>query len=419
VVHRDVKPGNILVGDDGHALLTDFGVARLSGEAGLTTAGAVVGTVAYMAPEQASGEKVGPAADVYSASLVLLECLSGRNPVAGGSPAEVARRAAAGVVPSLSRLRPDLPRPLCRAVDAGLAKQPGRRPPPQALAESLRRAGARVPRRPRALRLVPPVAGGLAGGALVLLALERGTSLEPAPRVTLAALAAAAFAFFPRSAAALTALLAVGLIADHSIGLALVMAALALVVLGAGWRWPRLLPAAGAAPALFALGLAPLVPAAAGLLRTWGQRAWAAGAGVVATLAWQILDGSDGLLFGSGHVAPAAPDLAGTNNPADALERLIDPLAAQPEALAQGGVLVAAALAATLVLRAPAGPPRLIALSAWSAALATALVLTSGDPGVALSRVLPALAPLAVWAVATWPRSARRAPSATLREPAT
>ena len=106
VVHRDIKPANILLGPDGRARLSDFGVARLSGESRLTLTGGVVGTIAYMAPEQARGEGAGPASDVYSACLVVYEGLAGANPVAGGSPAETARRAAAGAVPPLSRARP-------------------------------------------------------------------------------------------------------------------------------------------------------------------------------------------------------------------------------------------------------------------------------------------------------------------------
>ena len=86
VVHRDVKPANILIGSRGRAKLSDFGVARLSGEAGLTLTGSVVGTVAYMAPEQARGEPAGPASDVYSACLVVYEGLTGSNPVSAPSP---------------------------------------------------------------------------------------------------------------------------------------------------------------------------------------------------------------------------------------------------------------------------------------------------------------------------------------------
>ncbi|WP_217914470.1 serine/threonine-protein kinase [Miltoncostaea marina] len=165
VIHRDVKPANILVGPDGRARLSDFGVARLSGEAGLTMTGDVVGTMAYMAPEQARGEPVGPGADVYAACLVLYEGLTGRNPVAAPSPAETARRAALGAVPPLGRARPDLPAELCRAVDAGLRSDPAGRPPAADLADALagvrggvraaRRRGARALRR-RSARPVAP-----------------------------------------------------------------------------------------------------------------------------------------------------------------------------------------------------------------------------------------------------------------------
>ncbi|MDX6647117.1 MAG: eukaryotic-like serine/threonine-protein kinase, partial [Miltoncostaeaceae bacterium] len=122
VIHRDVKPANILVDDQGRGRLSDLGVARLSGEAGLTATGAVVGTLAYMAPEQATGGLVSGAADVYAASLTLYEALAGANPIAGGSPAETLRRAGAAAVPPLEVARPDLPPALCAAVDAGLAR---------------------------------------------------------------------------------------------------------------------------------------------------------------------------------------------------------------------------------------------------------------------------------------------------------
>ncbi len=128
VVHRDVKPANILIDEEGRAHLSDFGVARLSGESGLTMTGGVVGTVAYMSPEQARGAPVGPGSDVYSASLVVYEGLTGHNPVSAASPAETARRAAAGGLPPLASRRPELPADLCRAVDAGLRRDPEARP---------------------------------------------------------------------------------------------------------------------------------------------------------------------------------------------------------------------------------------------------------------------------------------------------
>jgi serine/threonine protein kinase len=90
VVHRDLKPGNILVSEDDRALLTDFGIARLMAEGARHTAtGSTVGTAAYLAPEQVRGETVTPAADVYALGLVLLEALRGE-PEYSGVPSEVA-----------------------------------------------------------------------------------------------------------------------------------------------------------------------------------------------------------------------------------------------------------------------------------------------------------------------------------------
>src|SRR5213592_520563 len=95
VVHRDVKPHNVIVrADDGvgrRAKLMDFGIASVAGEPALTATGDVVGTLAYMAPEQAEGEVAGEPADVYSLALTLYELWSGANPVARATPAETAR----------------------------------------------------------------------------------------------------------------------------------------------------------------------------------------------------------------------------------------------------------------------------------------------------------------------------------------
>ena len=128
VVHRDIKPENIQVVDgDRRAKLMDFGVARLADEAPLTALGDVVGTLAYMAPEQAEGREVGPEADVYSLGLVLYECWSGENPNRRATPAATAR-AIGGRFRRLHRLRPDLPRDLADTVDACLAPRPKHRP---------------------------------------------------------------------------------------------------------------------------------------------------------------------------------------------------------------------------------------------------------------------------------------------------
>ena len=138
VIHRDVKPQNVLVPDVSHdarlhpgmvaaaAKLTDFGGARMAGEDVLTRTGDVLGTLAYMAPEQSEGGEAGEAADLYSLALVLYEALCGVNPVRGASPAATARRLGRPIQ-SLRRRRPDLSPALIRALDRALDPCPERR----------------------------------------------------------------------------------------------------------------------------------------------------------------------------------------------------------------------------------------------------------------------------------------------------
>jgi len=135
VIHRDVKPQNVLVpyrlaepastaeALAGVAKLTDFGGARLAGEDVLTRTGDVLGTLAYMAPEQSEGREAGEAADLYSLALVLYEALCGVNPVRGSTPAATARRIGCQLAP-LERRRGDLPRTLTRALDEALSSSP-------------------------------------------------------------------------------------------------------------------------------------------------------------------------------------------------------------------------------------------------------------------------------------------------------
>jgi serine/threonine protein kinase len=127
VVHRDIKPQNVQVTEgEPRAKLMDFGIARLADDSPLTAAGDVVGTLAYMSPEQAEGREAGPEADVYSLALTLYECWGGENPHRRSSPAATARAIGARTRP-LRRLRPDLPRELTEALDACLASRPNRR----------------------------------------------------------------------------------------------------------------------------------------------------------------------------------------------------------------------------------------------------------------------------------------------------
>jgi len=175
VVHRDVKPQNVLVATEQEACakLMDFGVARLADGAALTAPGDVVGTLAYMAPEQAEGRAAGPEADVYSLALTLYECWSGENPNRRATPAATAR-AIGGRARPLRRLRPDLPRELSDAVDAALQPRPSHRPGLEELGEAIEASldllADRPPQRssPLGLRLAAAAAAAVLGAWLAV-----------------------------------------------------------------------------------------------------------------------------------------------------------------------------------------------------------------------------------------------------------
>jgi eukaryotic-like serine/threonine-protein kinase len=130
LVHRDVKPQNVLVTEDGEAKVTDFGIARsLDVEQGVTQTGTVLGTSNYLSPEQARGQTVTPATDVYSLGVVLYELLTGEVPFPGENFVAVAMKHINEEPPSLLERRPDVPMRLVAAIDRALAKDPGERFP--------------------------------------------------------------------------------------------------------------------------------------------------------------------------------------------------------------------------------------------------------------------------------------------------
>ena len=128
VVHRDVKPGNLLVSEAEVVKLADFGIARAAGQSSITQVGSVLGTAAYLAPEQARGEEAGPRADIYSLGVVTYQLLSGRLPYEANSLSELTLKQQREAPRPLEELNPRVPPELARAVMYALAIDQERRP---------------------------------------------------------------------------------------------------------------------------------------------------------------------------------------------------------------------------------------------------------------------------------------------------
>jgi serine/threonine-protein kinase len=125
VIHRDVKPGNLIVRPDGVVKVTDFGIARAVDAAPVTQTGMVVGTAAYLSPEQAAGKPLTPASDVYSLGVVTYECLAGERPFTGDSAVAIAMAHLATPPPPLPKETPPI---VADLVDRALDKEPDHRP---------------------------------------------------------------------------------------------------------------------------------------------------------------------------------------------------------------------------------------------------------------------------------------------------
>ncbi|MDE3129890.1 MAG: serine/threonine protein kinase, partial [Acidobacteriota bacterium] len=128
VVHRDVKPGNLLVSESGVVKLADFGIARATGQSSITQVGSVLGTAAYLSPEQARGEEAGPQADLYSLGVVTYQLLSGRLPYEANSLSELALKQQRESPIPLQRINPRVPGTLSEAVAVSISVVPEERP---------------------------------------------------------------------------------------------------------------------------------------------------------------------------------------------------------------------------------------------------------------------------------------------------
>lgn len=139
IVHRDIKPSNVLLSTGGRVKVADFGIAQAFTDAQLTMTGVTMGSVHYFSPEQAKGEPVTAASDVYSAGLVLYEMLTGHRAFGGGTAAEVAMARLGGRIPSPMEVRPDVSAALDAIVRWTLQPDPRARPAANELASSLGR----------------------------------------------------------------------------------------------------------------------------------------------------------------------------------------------------------------------------------------------------------------------------------------
>jgi tetratricopeptide (TPR) repeat protein len=160
VVHRDVKPGNVLLGDDGVTKLVDLGIASAADHTRITRTGIVLGTASYMAPEQLEGRAAGPPADVYALAAVCFEALTGERARSGRSPMEVAHAVATDPPPDLGERWAGAPPAATALLERAMAHEPALRPAAGELGHGLRRALEKGAQLTAATRRLDPTSAG-------------------------------------------------------------------------------------------------------------------------------------------------------------------------------------------------------------------------------------------------------------------
>lgn len=176
LVHRDIKPGNLLITPDGRVKITDFGIARIADQVPLTATGQVMGTVQYLAPEQASGHNATSKTDVYSLGIVAYECLNGKRPFTGDSQVAIAMAQINDKPPALSN---EIPEPVRNLVYSCLEKAPDDRPDGAGklalAAAALHKGDVQA-----AAGHVPAILGAQANGEDAATSLLPATTMQPA-----------------------------------------------------------------------------------------------------------------------------------------------------------------------------------------------------------------------------------------------
>lgn len=184
LVHRDVKPSNVLIDESGNCLLTDFGLARMvEASVNLTASGTIMGTPAYMSPEQGSGRKIDSRSDIYSLGIILYEMATGRVPYKAETPVAVVFKHVSGPLPLPRSVNPDLPEAVERVILKALARDPDERyQTAEDLVAALKRAIPETPivkskpePRPKPIHRVatPTLVAPPAGGAIAPSAPKR------------------------------------------------------------------------------------------------------------------------------------------------------------------------------------------------------------------------------------------------------
>ena len=415
IVHRDVKPANILVARDGTVTLTDFGIASDEDSRDQTVDERVLGTLSYMSPEQAAGTQATGATDVWAAGLTLYTQLTGTNPYKAKTLTQLLEKLAAGAEP-LGAVRPDLPKGVCRAIDRALEHDPSRRPDASEMRDRLLRGLAEAEAGPSEVKAplggrrpidtrdhgkmaLPRFRRAVRPGAALLSALAVAWVLVAFPvypaswSLPLAALTGFLAYRSPVAAVSFAGLICIPAFWNYAEAAGLVWAGLCATWIWAGTRWggtSRLLAPLAAIP-LALMGLGPAYVLIAATAPTPRRRAAEAAAGaVVAAVAGGWLPG------------PAARVLPAASSPmayATALGRA-------PEMIAITAAMVVAAVLLPVAWRLDESR-RVQALVLWGIGFGLAVAAAPhllGDrpgaaPGAAVAATLVGILPVA-WALA-------------------